>query len=70
MLKLKDATVFDLDDGPKFRTVSTLEDLGGKEIYVNPFTMNYQNLQRANETLQRASKPPIVIKAADKNLFG
>jgi hypothetical protein len=32
--------------------------------------MNYQNLQRANETLQRASKPPIVIKAADKNLFG
>ena len=55
--------------GPKFGTVSSLEDLGGKEVYVNPLTVNYQNLQRVNETLQKAGKPPIVIKAADKNLL-
>jgi len=54
--------------GPNFATVSSLEDLGGKEVYVNPLAVNYQNLQRVNETLQRAGKPPIVIIAADKNL--
>lgn len=55
--------------GPNFGTVSSLEDLGGKEVYVNPLTVNYQNLQRVNETLQKAGKPPIVIKSADKNLL-
>lgn len=55
--------------GPKFGTVTSLEDLGGKEIYVNPLTVNYQNLQRLNETLQKAGKPIIQIKAADKNLL-
>ena len=55
--------------GPDFGTVSSLEGLGGKEVYVNPLTVNYQNLQRVNETLQKAGKPTIVIKAADKNLL-
>jgi membrane-bound lytic murein transglycosylase MltF len=55
--------------GPNFGTVSNLEDLGGKEVYVNPLSVNYQNLQRVNETLQKAGKPRIVIKAADKNLL-
>ena len=55
--------------GPKFGTVSSLADLGGKEVYVNPLTVNYQNLQRVNETLQKAGKPPIVVKASDKNLL-
>jgi membrane-bound lytic murein transglycosylase MltF len=55
--------------GPNFGTVSSLEDLGGKEVYVNPLSVNYQSLQRVNETLQKAGKPPIVIKAADQNLL-
>jgi membrane-bound lytic murein transglycosylase MltF len=55
--------------GPNFGTVSSLEDLGGKEVYINPLTVNYQNLQRVNGTLQKEGKPPIVIKAADKNLL-
>ncbi len=54
--------------GPKFGTVSTLADLGGKEVYVNPITTYYQNLQAVNETLKKSGKPPIVIKSADKNL--
>ena len=49
--------------------LSTLADLGGKEVYVNPLTTYYQNLQKANETLQKAGKTQIVIKAADKNLM-
>ena len=53
----------------KFGAVSTLADLGGKEVYVNPLTTYYTNLQKANEDLQKAGKTPIVIKAADKNLM-
>jgi len=54
--------------GPNFGPVSTLADLGGREVYVNPLTTYYQNLRKTNEQLQKAGKPEIVIKAADKNL--
>lgn len=54
--------------GPNFGPVSTIEGLGGKEVYVNPLTAYYQNLQKLNESLRKAGKKPIVIKAADKNL--
>ncbi len=55
--------------GPGSTPLSTLADLGGKEVYVNPLTTYYQNLQKANEQLQKSGKTPIVIKAADKNLM-
>src|SRR5208283_3904344 len=55
--------------GPGFGPVSTLADLGGKEVYVNPLTTYYENLKKVNEVLQQAGKTPIVIKAADKNLM-
>ena len=55
--------------GPNFGAVSTLADLGGKEVYANPLTTYYENLQKANEELQKAGKTPIIIKAADKNLM-
>ncbi len=55
--------------GPNFGVVSSLPDLGGKEVYANPLTSYYANLQKVNETLQKAGKNPIVIKAADKNLM-
>jgi membrane-bound lytic murein transglycosylase MltF len=54
---------------PNFGTVSTLADLGGKEVYANPLTSYYTNLQKVNEALQKEGKSPIVIKAADKNLL-
>jgi membrane-bound lytic murein transglycosylase MltF len=54
--------------GPNFGSFSTLEELGGKEIYVNPLMTTYENLQKANVTLQKAGKAPIQIKSADKNL--
>ena len=55
--------------GPSLSGVSTLADLSGKEVYVNPLTAYYANLQKVNETLQKEGKTPIVIKAADKNLM-
>jgi membrane-bound lytic murein transglycosylase MltF len=55
--------------GTNFGTVSTMADLGGKEVYVNPLSTYYENLQQANASLQQAGKTQIVIKAADKNLM-
>lgn len=54
--------------GSDLASASTLGDLGGKEVYVNPITTYYQNLQAANDSLTKAGKTPIVIKSADKNL--
>ncbi len=55
--------------GKDFGAVSSLADLGGKEVYVSPLTTYYGNLQNVNETLQKEGKTPIVIKEADKNLM-
>jgi membrane-bound lytic murein transglycosylase MltF len=54
--------------GLKSPAISTLDDLSGKEIYVNPLTDYYQTLQALNQTFQKTGKPPIVLKAADPNL--
>jgi membrane-bound lytic murein transglycosylase MltF len=54
--------------GSSFGSFSTLEELGGKEIYVNPLSTSYENLQKANESLRKAGKPTIQIRSADKNL--
>lgn len=55
--------------GENFGMVSGVEELGGKQIYVNPLSVNYQKLQQINDSLQKAGKPPILLKAADKNLL-
>jgi membrane-bound lytic murein transglycosylase MltF len=54
--------------GPKLPQVTTLEDLSGKEVYVNPLTVYYENLQRLSESLQKSGRQPILVKAADPNL--
>jgi len=63
----KDATQI-IVTGAKYGSVSTFENLGGKEVYVNPLSTYFENLQKMNESLQKAGKRPIVIKTADKNL--
>ena len=55
--------------GSGFGPVSTIEELGGKEVYANPLSTYYDNLQKVNASLQKGGKTPIVIKAADKNLM-
>ncbi len=54
--------------GPDFGTVSSVADLSGKVVYVNPLATYYENLKKVNAELQKAGKAPIDIKAADKNL--
>jgi membrane-bound lytic murein transglycosylase MltF len=54
--------------GPPNGAISTLEELSGREVYVNPLTVFYENLQKVNDSLRMSGKAPIVIKAADKNL--
>lgn len=54
--------------GPKAPAIATLEDLSGKEIYANPLTVYYENLQSLSEAFQMAGRPPILVKAADPNL--
>ncbi len=54
--------------GPNAPPVASLEDLSGKEIYVNPLTVYYENLQDLSESLQKAGKPPILVKKAEPNL--
>ena len=54
--------------GQEYAGVSSFADLGGKEVYVNPLTVYYQNLEKVNDSLVKSGKTPIVIKAADKNL--
>jgi membrane-bound lytic murein transglycosylase MltF len=54
--------------GPGFGSFSTLDELGGKEIYVNPLTISYQELQKLNDSLRKAGKTPVQVREADKNL--
>ena len=54
--------------GPKAPPIAALEDLSGKEIYANPLTVYYENLQSLSDSLQKAGKPPIRVKKADPNL--
>ncbi len=54
--------------GPKAAPIASLEDLSGKEVFVNPLTVYYENLQHLSESLQKARKPPILLKKADPNL--
>jgi len=54
--------------GAGFGSFSSLEELGGKEIYVNPLMASYENLKKLNTSLQKAGKTLIQIREADKNL--
>ena len=54
--------------GPSFGSFSTLEELGGKEVYANPLTTAFDNLQKANATLKQAGKALIQVRTSDKNL--
>ena len=53
---------------PEFGAVSSVADLSGKDIYVNPLSTYYGHLQKVNEELQKQGKKPINIRVADKNL--
>ena len=45
-----------------------LDDLSGKEIYVNPVSLSYKLLKERSQQLKEAGKPEIIIKESDPNL--
>ena len=52
-----------------FGPLSSLEQLGGKKVFVNPLTTYYENLEKVNESLRKQGKPEILIEKADKSLM-
>lgn len=48
--------------------ISNVDDLSGKEVFVNPLTVYYQSLQNLNKTLESKGKRPLIVRPADKNL--
>ena len=55
--------------GKDFGPVSSLQDLGGKKVFVNPLTTYYGNLEKVNDSLGKQGKQLIRIESADKNLM-
>jgi membrane-bound lytic murein transglycosylase MltF len=54
--------------GPTLGPISSVQDLSGKQVYLNPVTVNYQLVQKLSASFKQAGKPPINIVAADGNL--
>ena len=48
--------------------VNSIDDMSGKDIYVNPITIARQELEKVNERLKQTGKPEIAIKPVDPNL--
>lgn len=54
--------------GSELANANSFDDLAGKDIYVNPLTVAYDDLKAISAEREKAGKPPLSIKAADKNL--
>lgn len=54
--------------GPGGPVISNLDDLSGKEVFVNPLTAYYESLQNLNKALASKGAKPIIVRSADKNL--
>lgn len=54
--------------GPSSPALTSLEDLGGKEVFVRKRSRYWLLLTRLNEELKRSGKPEVILKAADEDL--
>ncbi|MET0621996.1 MAG: lytic transglycosylase F [Pyrinomonadaceae bacterium] len=54
--------------GPGSPALASLEDLGGKEVFVRQRSRYWFMLTRLNEELKKSGKPPVILKAADEDL--
>jgi membrane-bound lytic murein transglycosylase MltF len=55
--------------GKNFGPGSSLQDLGGKKVFVNSVTTYYENLEKVNDSLRKQGKPTILIQSTGKNLL-
>lgn len=54
--------------GKQYAGITSFADLAGKDVYVNPLSVQGEHLELINQTLVKAGKPPINIRNADPNL--
>lgn len=54
--------------GPDSPEVKTLDDLSGQEVWVRLSSSYDESLEILNESLRKAGKKPVIIRAADENL--
>ena len=54
--------------GPKGPAPTSLDELSGTQVFVNPLSVYYQNLQNLNRSLEAKGKKPLLLRAADVNL--
>jgi len=54
--------------GPTSPTISSLDDLSGKQVFVNPMTVYSQSLKDLNKSLAGKGKKSVLVKPADTNL--
>ena len=54
--------------GPSGPAVTRIDELSGKEVFVNPLSVYYGSMQNLNRSLAHKGKKPITIMSADKNL--
>jgi membrane-bound lytic murein transglycosylase MltF len=52
-----------------FGPLSSLADMSGRKVFVNPLTTYYGNLEKANDSLRKQGKAPILIENADRSLI-
>lgn len=55
--------------GKELSHAQSLDDLVGVDIYVNPLTAAYDKLTKINEERAKSGKPPLSVRASDKNLL-
>ncbi|HKA18806.1 MAG TPA: transglycosylase SLT domain-containing protein [Blastocatellia bacterium] len=54
--------------GPNAPTLNSLDDLGGKEVYVRKNSRYWVSMTHFNEKMKRDGKPQAILKAADDDL--
>ncbi len=54
--------------GKDYPKIATPEELSGREVVVRPLSSYAESLDRLNERLAKAGKPPVRITPADENL--
>jgi membrane-bound lytic murein transglycosylase MltF len=48
--------------------IAGIDDLSGREIYVNPVSLAYKLLREHSQKLKQSGKPEIIVKESDPNL--
>jgi membrane-bound lytic murein transglycosylase MltF len=54
--------------GPTAPAVTKLDDLSGKEVFVNPLSVYPASLDNLNRSLESRGKKPVIVRLADKEL--